>query len=174
MADSDRNTVALIKLFSDACLSVRGKHESIRAFAVQSGFQAIDDWALLPALVGDGDNGIAWAANIPDATGRFALSIRGGSGVCAVWAETAAPPDLETRFRDLAEGLARTGVTVTVEREELIPTRTGEGALIAYRVADGAAKQYFLLSLVVGDKSGSLFNGAPFQATVQFANASPP
>lgn len=173
MAEADPNATALIKLFTDACLNSHGKPESVRAYAAKAGLREIDDWGVLPALVGDGDNGIAWEAKLPDSKGNFALSLRGGSGTCAAWAQTATPRDLETQFRDLVEGLADKGMSVAVEREELIPTRTGQGALISYRVVN-AANQHFLVSLVVGDKAGSLFNGAPFQATVQFATTSAP
>ena len=80
----------LVQLFMNVCIPNIGQPEKIRAWANEKHLQEVTSPAALDVFVGPEDKGgDAWA--VPSAFGSFALSIRGTSQACAVWARAANP-----------------------------------------------------------------------------------
>ena len=94
---ADTNGAFLIGLFNQACVPNRGNPDKIHAWAFDHHLVPITNPQALEIFVGPGEHGIAW--QVPSETHQhFALSIRGTTEACVVWAQTANPVFVETAF----------------------------------------------------------------------------
>ncbi len=91
---ADPSANVLTRLFIDVCVPNIGKPDQVRQWAEQHHLEPVRSPEALKLFVGPGDKGAAWA--VPAAEGSFALSLRGTTRACAIWARTANPSDVET------------------------------------------------------------------------------
>lgn len=158
----------LVKLFSNVCLPDAGHPEKVRAWASEMKLSEVTTPAALDIFVGPGGKGAAWA--VPTSIGSFALSIRGTTEACAVYARAADPTEVERYFRKIMEGIARPGITVTVAKDSTEPGAHGSVRLLSYAVS--AADNHgpgFLYTLTTAGRTGGAF-----QASLQAARYSRP
>jgi hypothetical protein len=164
----DASSNFLVKLFVSVCIPNVGQPEKVRDWAADHGLQEITTPAALNVFVGPGPKGIAWA--VPSAVGSFALSVRGTTEACAVWARVAAPNDVENMFRPIVEGAARAGVDVSVIKDAHDRSPSGIVHTLIYSVS-GTEKFRggFLYTMQTAERPGG-----PFQASLQAARFSTP
>jgi hypothetical protein len=154
----------LAKLFITACIPSLGQPLKVREWAQEQHLQEIQNPSALNVFVGSGDNGAAWA--IPAAEGSFALSIRGTTQACAVWARTANPGEALVLFKQIIEGVKRPGIEVTVVQDIVKASPSGEAHSLVYNVAAPDAPTSFVFTLLTAERTGG-----PFQASMQAAKA---
>ena len=162
-ADSPAEFVT--KLFTDACVTNLARPGKVREWAEAHRLAQIDAPAALGIFVGPGANGGAWA--IPAAQGSFALSIRGTTQACAVWARTADPDEVLANFQTLVDGVKRPGIVVAVEKDETSSGPSGNIHALAYSVGTPDSRGRFILTLLTAERPGGAF-----QASMQAAPAS--
>jgi hypothetical protein len=150
---NDSGTILVARLFSDACLPRIGKPNEVRAWATAKGFPEIKKNELLDALVGPGGKGAAWLVPTSDQNAHLALSIRGQTEGCAVWAEQADPDQARAYFSNMVEGIARPGITVKREPDQSSPL----GRAIMYEVGDSNRLLAYEFLLIISEKPGTLF-----------------
>ncbi len=114
----------------------------------------------LGLFVGPGSGGIAWA--VPSPIGNFALSIRGRTEGCAVWARTANPLDVEMAFKRILEGVKRPGLEVRTDKDNVDPSPAGQVRSIVYNVRPVAAPTGYEFIMIAAENPG-----AAFQASMQ-------
>lgn len=158
----------LVKLFATVCIPSVGQADKVRAWATEHHLPEITAPVALDVFVGSGGKGIAWA--VPSAVGSFALSVRGTSEACAVWARTAAPTDAETLFRTTLEGAKRPGVDVSIIKDTRDPSPSGVIHTLVYSVSGAdKLKGGFLYTMQTVERPGG-----PFQASLQAARFTAP
>jgi hypothetical protein len=158
----------MVRLFITACIPNVGQPEHVRAWAADQHLEAIRNPIALNVFVGSGGNGAAWV--VPSALGSFALSIRGSTEACAVWAKAASPGDVETLFRRLVEGAARPGVDVSIVKETRDQSPFGTIHTLIYSIS-GTEKQRAGLLYTMQTTEHA---GGPFQVSLQAGRFSPP
>lgn len=157
----------IIQLFLDACVPNMGKPDGVRAYAAAHNLTVITDKTLLGAFVGPGPHGAAWL--VPSAPPQhYALSIRGTTEACAVWAAQADPQATETQFTKIVEGTARPGIEVKKDSVKTQPNQFGLGKYVMYHMLSPTSGQGFEFTLIINDHSGGLF-----QASVQVSRVAP-
>lgn len=156
----------LAKLFAAVCIPNLGQPTRVRDWAQERHLGEIQNPVALNIFVGSGDKGAAWA--IPAAEGSFALSIRATTQACAVWARAANPGEALALFKPIIEGAGRPGVEVTVDRDTVAPSPSGEAHALVYNVAAPNAPTSFEFTLLTAGRTGG-----PFQASMQAAKAGP-
>jgi len=162
-AGEDTNGAFLIGLFNQACLPNRGNAEKVHAFAEGHQFAPIHNPAALDVFVGPGDKGMAW--QVPSPTHQhFALSIRGTTEACVVWAQTADAAFVEAAFVKEVEAIAKPGIEIRKNPEETADTPVGKAKTITYLVLTADTKKGFAFSLTTAERAGG-----PFQASIQIA-----
>jgi hypothetical protein len=161
----DPKANALLRLFSEACVSSMGQPDKVRAWATEQRLQEVTAPAALGVFVGAGTNGAAW--EVPSLLGSFALSIRGITEGCAVWARAADPDDVAAGFKQLMEGVGRPGLDVGVESDTTTSTPVGQARSLVYHVWVSAGKYGYAFSLLTAERAGGAF-----QASIQVARAS--
>ena len=152
------------RLFIEACVPNMGQPDRIRAWAAQKQLPQISSPAALSVLVGAGPKGSAWY--VPSALGRFALSIRGLTEACAVYAQQAGPAEIEALFRKLIEAVRRPGIEVSVVDDKETATAAGKTRVLAYQIRPPNGAKGFVFLLIAAQNP----NGA-FQASMQVAAA---
>jgi hypothetical protein len=158
----------LVKLFSNVCLPNVGHPEKVRGWASEMKLSEVTTPAALETFVGPGGKGAAWA--VPTSIGSFALSIRGTTEACAVYARSADPTEVERYFRRIMQGVARPGIGVTVAKDSTAPGANGSVRLLSYAVsATDSPGSGFLYTLTTAEKTGGAF-----QASLQAARYSHP
>ncbi len=170
------NSRALFKLFSQTCAQSVGQPNKIHEWAKLAKLPIISDENLLLALVGEGTKGRAW--ELPSSTKHhFALSIRGETQACAVWAELANRTSMKRMFGEFIESMQQLqGITMTPLKDEEVDTATGKGRghIMSYQMKIAAFPGIaFQITMIVADKTGTLFAGAPLQATIQVSPVIP-
>src|SRR5437879_8992974 len=95
-AGGDASANFLVKLFMDVCIPDVEAPQKVRAWAEEHHLQEVTNPIALDLFVGPGGKGVARA--VPSTVGSFALSIRGRTEACAVWARAANPADVEALF----------------------------------------------------------------------------
>ena len=158
---ADDRAVYLIKLFSAVCVPNMGNPDGVKAWAAARNLGQIDGIAPLAVFVGPGGKGAAWA--VPTKWGKFALSIRGQTEACAVWAEAADPRDVETFFKTMIEGVSRPGIKVRVDKDATV----GAVRALIYNIIAPGAPTGFEFTMLTAERSGGAF-----QASIQVAKAS--
>ena len=154
-----------VSLFTTACVPNLGRPEQVREWAQAHHLTQIEDPVPLSVFVGPGAKGAAWA--IPVAQGSFALSIRGTTQACAVWARAADPDEVLANFKKIIEGVKRPGIDVTVYKDETVSSPSGRAHELIYSVAAPGAPTLFLFTLLTVERPGG-----GFQALMQAARAS--
>jgi hypothetical protein len=161
-ASADAAADFVVKLFTEVCVPNMGQPDKIRAWADQQHLQVITAPGALDVFVGPGGRGAAWA--IPTATGNFALSLRGQTQACAVWARTADPARVEDLFRRLIDGTKRPGLEIKIEQDKSEPSSVGKARSLVYSLFATGAQTGFVLSLLTAERPGGAF-----QASLQVA-----
>ena len=154
-AASDPAAAFLTRLFTDACIPSIGHPEKERDWAEQHHLAQIQNAAALNVFVGPGDKGAAWA--IPAAEGSFALSIRGQTQGCAVWARTASPAEVTANFKTIVEGVRRPGIEVTIDQDRTSPSPVGEAHSLVYDVGGPNAPIIYVFTLLTAERPGGAF-----------------
>jgi hypothetical protein len=154
------------KLFITACVPNLGQPAKVREWAQGHQLAEIQDPAALGLFVGPGDKGAAWA--VPSAQGSFALSIRGTTQACAVWARVADPGEALSMFQQLIEGVKRPGLEITVDRDTVSPSPVGDAHALVYNVTATNAPTSFEFTLLTAQRAGGAF-----QVSMQAAHAGP-
>jgi hypothetical protein len=158
----------LMRLFIDVCIPNVGHPEKVRAWAVDKSLQVVTSPIALELFVGRGVMGPAWT--VPSSIGSFALSIRGTSKACAVWARQSNPADVEVLFRKILEGVARPGVEVAVDRDTREDSPFGTVHTLIYSVTgENKLNGGFMYTMQTVERSGG-----GFQASLQAARFSVP
>lgn len=160
-ADPAANFV--VKLFTDVCIPNIGQPTKVRTWAEEHHLAAITSPAALGIFVGTGNNGSAWA--IPAASGSFALSIRGTSEACAVWARTADPAEVRTDFQKIMEGIKRPGIDVSIYQDVKSASPVGEAHSLVYSVGGSGQPNGLLFTMLTAEHPGGAFQ-ASLQAAV--------
>jgi hypothetical protein len=159
----DASASFVTRLFMNVCIPNVGRPESVRAWVLEKKLAEVPAGAAFDVFVGPGNGGAAWA--VPKSFGSFALSIRGKTHACAVYARMADPMDVENYFRKILEGVARPGLTVTIVKDAKDPSPSGTIHSLIYSVSvEGMADRGELFTMQTAEKSGG-----PFQATLQAA-----
>ena len=143
------------RLFSQGCVDHIGDPGGTRAWADGQGFPRIGPGPLTEVLIGPGDKGAAWM--IPGEGPHLALSIRGRTEACAVWAERADPVEATTIFRRIMAGTERPGVRV--ERQPDATRTTPYGALRTemYQVSGNQPGRALVFTLITVERPGGVF-----------------
>jgi len=159
----DASAAFVTRLFTNVCIPNIGKSENVRAWAMEKKLAEVTAPSALDVFVGVGAGGAAWA--VPTSFGSFALSIRGKTQACAVWARAADPVEVEANFRKILEGVARPGLVVKVVKDDNESGPTGLIHTLTYSVsiADNEERGN-LYTLLTAEKTGGAF-----QATLQAA-----
>jgi hypothetical protein len=160
----DPATQFMTKLFITVCVPNLGQPNKVREWAQQRRLGQIQNPVALNVFVGPGDKGAAWA--IPAAEGSFALSIRGTTEACAVWAQAANPGEVLTSFNQIIEGVRRPGVEVSVDKDTVSPSPVGQAHALVYNVTAPTAPVSFEFTLLTAERAGGAF-----QASMQAAKA---
>jgi hypothetical protein len=164
MAADDR-AAFVVKLFISACIPNMGNPDGVRAWATAQRLAQIEAPAPLDVFVGTGGKGAAWA--VPTPYGNFALSIRGKTQACAVWAQTAEPAEVEGAFKTIIEGVKQPGINIRVDKDATDETAAGHVHTLVYNIiAPGAPSGYEFSMLAVERPNGA------FQASIQVGRAS--
>ena len=164
----DASASFVTRLFMNVCIPNVGQSEKVRAWAMEKKLVEVTAPSALQVFVGTGDGGAAWA--VPTSFGSFALSIRGETHACAVWARSADPMEVESYFRKILAGAARPGVVVKVIKDENVPGPTAVIHTMIYAVSNaGNEGRGYLYTMQTADKSGGAFQ-ATLQAT-KYENA---
>jgi hypothetical protein len=155
-AGEDASANFIVRLFVTVCIPNVGQPERVRAWAAEQHLDALTSPIALNVFVGSGGNGAAWV--VPSSAGSFALSIRGSTEACAVWAKAASPADVETLFRKIVEGAAGPGIDVSVVKDAADRSRYGTIHTLVYSIS-GADKQQggFLYTMQTAEHPGGLF-----------------
>jgi hypothetical protein len=161
----DDRAAYLVKLFIEACVPNMGNPDGVRAWAVDKHLGQISEAAALAIFVGPGNHGAAWA--IPTQYGKFALSIRGTTQACAVYAHAADPTEVETDFKTIVESVKQPGIRLRVDKDATTDGPAGRARALAYNmIAPGAPSGYEFIMLTAERAGGA------FQASIQVAKAS--
>lgn len=157
----------MITMFTDACVKNTERPKGTGDYVALNPFLVLDNPQMLKTLVGDGPRGRAWIAHSPGAHHSFVVTLHSTAPTCAVWAESVDVAGMESVFRRVVEAVAQPGVTVTLEKEKVVNTPTGVGKALTYRVDYASRNRTYVFALEVADKTGSLRDGIPLQASVQ-------
>ena len=154
----------VVGLFMKVCVPNMGQPSKVQAWAEDRHLREITDPVPLKVFVGEGSQGKAWA--VPTQYGSFALSIRGTTQACAVWARAADPDEVETDFKRLIEGSKRPGLNVTVFEDQVSSSPAGKVHELVYQLSAAGAPTGFLFTMLTVERPGSAF-----QASLQVAAA---
>lgn len=161
-ADPSANIV--IKIFIDACVPNMGRPDQVRAWATDKHLAPVTADAALAVFVGPGTHGNAWA--VPSNAGSFALSIRGITQACAVWARAADPGEVEALYKKLILGAAQPGLEITTILGKSDPTPAGQARSLVYHLKAQGASSGFVFTMLTAEHAGSAF-----QASLQVAKS---
>ena len=159
-SDPAANTV--VRMFMSACIPAAGQPDKVREWAAAQHLQPIASPAALEIFVGPGGKGAAWAMPTPD--GHFALSIRGTTQACAVWAQKADPAAVEDDFRKIIDGVKQPGLVVTADKDLTQPSPYGKARVLIYNIAGEIGHSGLEMTMMTAEKPG-----AAFQASLQMA-----
>jgi hypothetical protein len=163
----DPKSDAVVHLFLEVCVPSMGQPDKVRAWATEHQLMEVTAPAALGVFVGPGTKGNAWA--VPSPVGSFALSIRGTSEACAVWARAADPNDVAALFKKMMEGIGRPGLDVGVESDTTTSTPVGEARSLVYHAWPVSGRSGYAFTLLTAERPGGAF-----QASIQVATASRP
>ncbi len=162
---ADPAAQVVTKLFLDICVPNMGRPAQVREWAQAHQLVQIVSPAALGVFAGPGTNGAAWV--IPSTQGSFALSLRGTTQACAVWARSADPNEVLANFKTVMEGIRRPGINVSMNKDETSPSPSGAAHMLVYSVGAPGTMSLFLFTLLTAEHPGGAF-----QASLQVAQAS--
>lgn len=162
---ADDRAAFLVKLFDAVCIPNMGNPDGVRAWATAKHLGQIEAAAPLDVFVGPGSHGAAWA--IPTPYGNFALSIRGKTEACAVWAQAAAPAEIEADFKIIVEGVKQPGIKVRIDQDTATDSPAGRARALVYNVIAPGAPTGYEFTMLTAEHTGGAF-----QASIQVAKAS--
>lgn len=154
----------VVGLFAKACVPNMGQPSKVQAWADDWHLREITDPVPLQVFVGEGTQGKAWA--VPTRYGSFALSIRGTTQACAVWARAADPDEVEADFKKIIEGSKRPGLSVTVIEDQISSGPAGKIHELVYQLSAAGAATGFVFTMLAVERPGGAF-----QASLQVAGA---
>lgn len=170
----DYNAEVTFRLFTATCMRRQGVSNDVMEWAKLVRLQPIVDPTQLATFVGagGGKKGAAWVLPSPNDR-KFTLSVRSGTGICAVWAEAGDPPTAEELFKKLVADVARPGAKITTDDDQSFTTVSGKARLLSMSIAetDGAGYKF---TFMAGDKTGTFFAGAPVQISMQMLRLDAP
>lgn len=146
----------LVRLFNQACVPNLGKPDAVREWAAAHHLTPVASPLALNVFVGPGGKGEAWFVNAPNAQG-FALSIRGSTQACAVWARAADPQAVEAAFVKEVEGSARPGLEVKRDNDRTVPSPVGPAKTMSYHVVNSVSHAGFEFTLIVAERLADPF-----------------
>jgi hypothetical protein len=164
---NEPNANFVLRLFIDACIPNMGHPEKVRAWAAEQHLPEVTAPPALELFVGAGTKGAAWA--VPSSLGSFALSIRGTTEACAVWARTADPVEVAAGFQKIMDGVTRPGLDVGIESDTTTATHVGQARSLAYHVWPSTGQTGFVFTMLTAEHPGG-----GFQASIQVARATRP
>jgi hypothetical protein len=160
-ADDDPAASFLTQAFAEACIPNMGRPADVKKWADDKHLGKIENQTALAVFVGAGGKGGAWV--LPSAYGNFALSIRGASEGCAVWARTANPAVVEKFFKQIVEGVKRPEMNIRVDQDSTLSNPSfGQVRSLAYYVAGVGKPSGLEFILHTTEKPGG-----PFQASLE-------
>lgn len=159
---ADDKAAFLVKLFQAACIPNVGNPDGVRTWAIEKRLSQIDAPDSLQVFVGPGGKGTAWA--VPTQYGSFALSLRGKTQACAVWAQAADPTEVEADFKVIIDGVKRPGINIRVDKDETVETPVGRARSLVYNVVAPGAPFGFEFTMLTAERPGGAF-----QASLQVA-----
>ena len=154
----------VVRLFTEVCVPSMGQPAKVRDWANQKRLPSVSNPAAVAVFVGKGDKGEAWF--VPSKLGNLALSIRGTTEACAVWAGAANPEESDALFQKIVEGVKRPGLEVTRLDDRKVPTPVGEARSLVYSVRPAAGQSGYAFTLLTSEKAGGAF-----QVSMQVARA---
>lgn len=166
-AVEDANSKLLISMFTEACVRHTERPKGTLTYLSLNPFMQVADEAVLKKLLGEEIDGGAWITHTKGVEGNFVVALHRVAPTCGAYADIVDPAGAESVFRRVMEAVAQPGVTVTVEKDEPITTKTGTGKALTYRVDYASRHRCYRFALVVADKPGSLHDGLPLQASVE-------
>jgi hypothetical protein len=156
------------KLFIEVCVPNLGRPENVRSWAERHGLKQIQDSVALDVFVGKpSEHGAAWA--VPANAGQFALSIRGQSHACAVWARAADPTEVSSLFKKLIDGVKRPGIEISLEKDSVVATPVGQARALIYLVKPVNGRLGYSFTLLTAERAGGAFQ-VSIQATGTILN----
>jgi hypothetical protein len=166
---ADTNANVLIQLFNSACVQNMGHPDDTRRWAADNHLTALTHPDALKLFVGDNPVGKGAAWNVPSATAsRLALSLRGMTEACTVYAEQADAGALEKMFLQEIIQTTRPGIEVRKDSEKIEHTRVGTAKQLVYIVTKtGLADKGYEFILTTAEHPGG-----PYQASIQVAPVS--
>ena len=168
-ADAAAN--ALVRLFMDVCIPSAGEPAKVRAWAGAQHLELFTDPAALDAFVGPGGKGEAWQVPLP--AGHFALSIRGTTQACAVFAEKADLALVAGDFEKIVDSVRRLGVAVDRQKDDSVAGPLGQARALVYHVAGAGGQGGLALTMLTAERPGGAFQ-ASLQMLALPRNPAPP
>jgi hypothetical protein len=157
-AAADVRADFVTKLFTSVCIPHMSDPDGVRAWAAERHLTPIEAGPARDAFAGPGKDGAAWM--MTTAWGRFALSIRGDTQACAVWARVADPAEVETSFKGLVNGVKQPKIEVHVDKDTLAPTPWGQSHTLVYTLVTPGAASGFEFTMVTMERPGGAFQAA--------------
>jgi hypothetical protein len=161
---ADPAAAIFTKIFIEACVPNMGRADLVRSWITGKRLLPITSEAALDVFVGPGERGGAWA--IPSKEGNFAISIRGVTEACAIWAMAANSADVYELFKKLIDGVRRPGIEVTKIEDKIVSTPVGKARSVAYLVRKPDSPAGFVFTMLTAERSGGAF-----QASLQVAKS---
>lgn len=161
---ADDKAAFLVKLFDAVCIPNMDNPDGIRAWAAAQHLSQVGSPRALDVFVGPGGKGAAWA--VPTEIGNFAISIRGSTQGCAVWARAADPVEVEKDFKTIVKGVRRPGINVRVDKDATTETPVGRARELVYNVIAPGAPSGHEFIMLTAERSGGAF-----QASLQVVEA---
>lgn len=161
-ASADPAAAFVVGMFMRICVPSMGQPSKVQAWADELHLNEITDPLPLQVFVGEGSRGKAWA--VPTKYGSFALSIRGTTQACAVWARAAEPGEVEANFKKLIDGTKRPGLNITVIADQTVSSPAGQAHELVYELSAQGARTGFVFTMLTVERPGGAF-----QASLQVA-----
>lgn len=161
----DYYAITAINFFTSGCVSNLADPEAVRERANRR-YLPIKDPGELANYIGNDRKGEAW--RLPGrGERRFVLALTTDPAACTVFIEAANRETVEKEFRELVTRAGQDGVTVEIESDQTLPTRSGPGVMLTMSAIDDTSKDGYLFTLIAGNETGALFSGRPIQISMQ-------
>jgi hypothetical protein len=159
----------MTQMFVNACLPHLGDSAGVRAWAEGQHLPQIESPSALDIFVGPGGQGAAWAVH--NTTGNFALSIRGKTHGCTVWAQSVEPEQVEADFKSMLAAVqaAAPGADLRTDKDTTDQSKAGAVHSLAYNLqssSPGASRSFEFMMQTAEHEN------AAFQASIEVAPAS--
>jgi hypothetical protein len=143
------------RLFTDPCVHNIGKPDLVRSWAAQKKLSVVSDPRFLHVFAGDGPDGAVWS--VPDFPGNVFLSLMVKTQGCVAWARAANPVEVEAIFKGIVNGASRSDTTLTVTKDEWVPSPRGKVHDLRYSAYTPSTKMVAVLSMLAVEQPGGAF-----------------